>query len=65
MAIINFPFEKKEGKYYVQVLKSDKPEPVVVTVGLSTLEKVEILSGLQVGDQLVLSVEKDKKQAEE
>lgn len=56
--------EKKEGKYFVRLLKAEQPESVEITVGLSTLDKVEVLTGLQVGDQLVLPEEKSDKQAD-
>lgn len=45
---------KHEGSYSVQVLRAGKPTEVPVRVGSSNLEKVEILAGLQRGDQIVL-----------
>lgn len=56
--------EKKEGKYYVKVLRADKPESVEITVGMSTLEKVEVRSGLKVGDQVMLENTKSEKASE-
>lgn len=46
--------KKQEGHYTVRVLKDGKPVETKVTVGSSTLDKVEIRSGLKAGDQLVI-----------
>ncbi len=49
--------EEKEQKY-VQVMVNGKPEKAVVKVGLSDDEQVEIISGLQEGDIIVLPAAK-------
>ena len=49
--------EEKEQKY-VQVMVDGKPEKVAVQAGLSDDEHVEILSGLQEGDSIVLPAAK-------
>ncbi|SMD09751.1 efflux RND transporter periplasmic adaptor subunit [Sporomusa malonica] len=51
--------EEKEQKY-VQVMVNGKSEKALVKVGLSDDEKVEILSGLNEGDQVVLPAAKAK-----
>lgn len=51
--------EEKEQKY-VQVMVNGKTEKAVVKVGLSDDEKVEILSGVNEGDQVVLPAAKAK-----
>jgi len=43
-----------KGQKYVQALVNGKPESVPVQLGLADDEKVEILSGLKEGDQIVL-----------
>lgn len=45
---------KKNGRYFVEVLKADTPQEVEVKLGISTLERVEVLSGLRPGDRLIL-----------
>lgn len=45
---------KRDGAYSVRILRQGKPTEVPVKVGTSNLEKVEIVSGLQRGDQIVL-----------
>ncbi|PKL77959.1 MAG: hypothetical protein CVV27_04195 [Candidatus Melainabacteria bacterium HGW-Melainabacteria-1] len=45
---------KGGGQYRVKVLREGKPVEVDVTVGMSTLDQVEIRSGLKAGDQIVL-----------
>jgi len=48
---------KKDGKEYVKTLKNSKQEEVLVTTGISDGESVEILSGLNVGDEVVISAD--------
>ena len=43
------------GKDKVFLYKSGKAQPVEVTVGLRTEERVQVLKGLQVGDTLITS----------
>ena len=43
------------GKDKVFVYRSGKAEPVEITVGLRTEEKVQVLKGLSVGDTLITS----------
>ena len=54
--------ENKSGRY-VQVLRAGQTQNVNVTTGLMNDEKIEILSGLQDGDQLVLSQAKPQGQS--
>ncbi|MGB9911335.1 MAG: efflux RND transporter periplasmic adaptor subunit [Microgenomates group bacterium] len=46
---------KKEGKNYVKVLEKGKIKEKEITTGLETEEEIEILSGLQEGDIIILS----------
>lgn len=46
--------QKREGKLYVSVLRAGEVEDVEVQVGISTLDEVEIVKGLQTGDALVV-----------
>lgn len=47
--------QKKDGRYYVDLLqKGGKSQPREVKLGLATLESVEVLSGLQAGDKILL-----------
>lgn len=50
--------KEEKGKKYVQVMQNGKPQNVAVETGLSDDEKVEIISGLNAGDQIVLPVAK-------
>ena len=43
------------GKDKVFLYKSGKAQPVEVTVGLRTEDRVQVLKGLQVGDTLITS----------
>lgn len=45
---------KKDGRYFVDVLKQGKPQETEVKLGISTLDAVEVLSGLRSGDRLVI-----------
>ena len=45
--------ENKAGRY-VQVLRDGQPQSAIITTGLMNDEKVEVLSGLKDGDQIVL-----------
>ena len=51
------------GGQYVSVLRGGKTENVTVTTGLTNNENVEILSGLQEGDKLVISYTKSQTSA--
>lgn len=46
--------DKQGDRYTVKVLRGGKPVETTVTPGISTLDKVEIKTGLKAGDQLVL-----------
>jgi len=45
--------QKKAGRFYVDLLQNGKTQSREVKLGLSTLESVEVLSGLQAGDKVL------------
>ena len=47
--------KSNKNQQYVQVMKAGQPQNVPVTTGLMSDDKVEITSGLQDGDQIVLT----------
>lgn len=47
--------KSNKGQQYVQVLKNGHPQNVNVTTGLMSDEKIEIISGLADGDQVMVS----------
>ncbi|EGO64801.1 efflux RND transporter periplasmic adaptor subunit [Acetonema longum] len=47
--------KSSKGQQYVQVLKDGHPQNVNVTTGLMSDEKIEITSGLEDGDQVLVS----------
>lgn len=56
--VIAIPAEavrSRAQRKYVYVLKDGQPQPVDVTVGMSSDSQVEITSGLQEGDKVILS----------
>lgn len=53
-------FKEDKGEKYVQVMVNGQMQNVAVTLGLSDDEKVEILSGLNETDQIVLPAAKAK-----
>ena len=50
--------EEQNGKRYVQVMNNGKVESTLVTIGLKDDENIEILTGLQEKDQIVIPVAK-------
>lgn len=48
--------EEQKGKKYVQVMNNGKAQSTLVTVGLKDDENIEILTGLQENDQIVIPV---------
>ncbi|WP_425058291.1 Macrolide export protein MacA [Sporomusa carbonis] len=52
--------KEEKGQKYVQLLVEGKPQSTPVQTGLSDDEKVEILSGLNEGDQIVLPAAKQR-----
>ena len=50
--------KEEKGQKYVEVMVNGKAQNSSVTLGLSDDEQVEILSGLQEGDQVVLPIAK-------
>lgn len=46
--------QKKEGQFYADILINGQAQPRKIKLGLSTLESVEVLSGLQAGDKVLL-----------
>jgi HlyD family secretion protein len=50
--------KENKGQKYVQVMVDGKPQSVQVQLGLADDEKVEILSGINEGDQIVLPTAK-------
>ena len=52
--------KETKGQKYVQVMVDGKPQSVQVQPGLADDEKVEILSGIQEGDQIVLPAAKPR-----
>ncbi len=47
--------ERKDEAYFVKVYRDGKTEEQAVTIGISTLDQVEILSGLNAGDQIIVT----------
>lgn len=50
--------KQNKGQQYVQVVKNSKPQNVNVQLGLASDDRVEVTSGLQDGDQILLSATK-------
>ncbi len=46
--------KESKGQRYVQILEYGQPQNVNITTGLSSDEKIEVISGLKEGDQVVL-----------
>ncbi len=47
--------KQNKGQSYVQVMKDGKPQNVTVQLGLASDDKVEVVSGLNDGDQILLT----------
>jgi HlyD family secretion protein len=47
--------KQNKGQSYVQVKRNGEVQNIVVTTGLANDEKIEILTGLAEGDQIVLN----------
>jgi macrolide-specific efflux system membrane fusion protein len=46
--------QKKNGSYYVQVLENGNAVERAVTIGARSKTEIEILSGLAVGEQVII-----------
>ncbi|PIQ24972.1 hypothetical protein COW36_06360 [bacterium (Candidatus Blackallbacteria) CG17_big_fil_post_rev_8_21_14_2_50_48_46] len=53
LAIPIIHIRKKDGHYYVDRLHTGKPQETEIKLGISTLDQVEVISGLETGDQIV------------
>ena len=49
---------EKDGKKFVQILKDDNPQEMEITTGLTSDSQVEITSGLQEGETVILAEKK-------
>ena len=47
--------KETQGQRYVQILKNGQPQNVTVTTGLASDDKIEIVKGVQEGDQIILT----------
>lgn len=45
---------KKDNKIYVSILEKDKPKDVEIKAGISTLEYLEVKSGIKEGDKIII-----------
>jgi len=57
LTVSNLATYKRDGKEYVKILQSAKTEEVEIKTGISDNDYVEILSGLNVGDEVVISAD--------
>ncbi len=61
--VISIPINsihKQDSKIMVNILENNKPKEVEIKPGFSTLEYLEVRSGLKPGDQLIIEEEKNK-----
>lgn len=54
LAIPISAIRKEEKKYYVSIYENGNSTKKEITTGISTLEKIEVLSGLNVNDRLII-----------
>ncbi len=59
------PGSNQQGEKTVWVKRDSMLRPVVVKTGLDDDIKVEIISGLKIGDEVILSMKEEKNEAEE
>jgi len=57
LTVSNLATYKRDGKEYVKISQSGKTEEVEIKSGISDNDSVEILSGLNVGDEVVISAD--------
>lgn len=52
--------KETQGQRYVQIMKNGQPQNVTVITGLTSDDKIEIIKGIQEGDQIILTQAKQQ-----
>lgn len=55
--------KENKGQRYIQILKDGQPQNAIVTIGLTGDDRVEIVSGLKEGDQILMPQSKTQGQS--
>jgi HlyD family secretion protein len=57
MTVPSIAMYKRDGKEYVKILRQGKTEEVAIKTGISDGDNLEIISGLNLGDEVVISAD--------